>query len=595
VAHDTLTVKSADGTATQIIDVKITGANDVPVISHAAGSDIAGNVTEDAAATLSASGTLSIADADAGQSSFVAQAATAAAHGTFTLTTAGAWTYAADNTQAAIQQLGAGQTLTDSFTAVSLDSAASQVITVTIHGTNDPATISGKASGAVTEDGGVANAIAGTPVASGTLSVTDADAGQAVFQAVLPANLVGTYGDFTFNETSGAWNYTLDPTRSDVLAAAQVAHDTLTVQSADGSAAQVIDVTVTGANDAPVATGTYKHSVIDTVAPDVFADLTGVLTAIDPDAGDTLTWTGGGAGAFGALTVNANGSYSYAVDSVKVNALQLGFNATDSFTVTVTDTAGLADTRTIDVNVVGENDAPVIDVPATVNGLSISFTATDVDDLTLSMRVGGGKAAPLGDLGAVNNGSLTTLTAVAQPTAIDGALKVSDTVNATPVGVCIALGTNSADNFTRPSAAQPTALWGFGGDDILSGGSDNDTLMGGTGNDTFTVDAGIDTIADLGDGSDVLVVSTVAATANAMVVAAFTATAATSNAGTANLTTAGFAVNLASATGANGFTVTNTGAATTLTGSAKADTLIGGTGNDTLVGGAGNDTLTGGL
>src|SRR6185369_7441932 len=395
VAHDTLTVKSADGTATQIIDVKITGANDVPVISHAAGSDIAGNVTEDAAATLSASGTLSIADADAGQSSFVAQAATAAAHGTFTLTTAGAWTYAADNTQAAIQQLGAGQTLTDSFTAVSLDSAASQVITVTIHGTNDPATISGKASGAVTEDGGVANAIAGTPVASGTLSVTDADAGQAVFQAVLPANLVGTYGDFTFNETSGAWNYTLDPTRSDVLAAAQVAHDTLTVQSADGSAAQVIDVTVTGANDAPVATGTYKHSVIDTVAPDVFADLTGVLTAIDPDAGDTLTWTGGGAGAFGALTVNANGSYSYAVDSVKVNALQLGFNATDSFTVTVTDTAGLADTRTIDVNVVGENDAPVIDVPATVNGLSISFTATDVDDLTLSMRVGGGKAAPL--------------------------------------------------------------------------------------------------------------------------------------------------------------------------------------------------------
>src|SRR6185369_1844879 len=118
--------------------------------------------------------------------------------------------------------------------------------------TNDPATISGTAAGAVVGAGGVANAAAGTPVASGTLSVSDADAGQAVFQTVLPGSLVGTYGDFTFNKSSGAWNYTLDPTRSDVLTAAQVVHDTLTVKSADGSATQIIDVTVTGTNDVPV-------------------------------------------------------------------------------------------------------------------------------------------------------------------------------------------------------------------------------------------------------------------------------------------------------------------------------------------------------
>ncbi len=84
------------------------------------------------------------------------------------------------------------------------------------------------------------------------------------------------------------------------------------------------------------------------------------------------------------------------------------------------------------------------------------------------------------------------------------------------------------------------------------------------------------------------------ATANATVVAAFTASVATSNAGTANLTTNGFNVNLAAATGANGFTVTNIGTAAALTGSAKADILIGGIGDDTLTGGAGNDTLTGG-
>ena len=76
--------------------------------------------------------------------------------------------------------------------------------------------------------------------------------------------------------------------------------------------------------------------------------------------------------------------------------------------------------------------------------------------------------------------------------------------------------------------------------------------------------------------------------------AAFTATAATSNSGTATFLTTGFAINLANATGPNGYTVTNTGAATTLTGSSKADSLAGGTGNDTLIGGSGIDLLTGG-
>ena len=57
--------------------------------------------------------------------------------GTFTLAANGTWTYTANNSQTAIQQLGAGQSLTDSFTAVSSDGTASQIVTVTIHGTND--------------------------------------------------------------------------------------------------------------------------------------------------------------------------------------------------------------------------------------------------------------------------------------------------------------------------------------------------------------------------------------------------------------------------------------------------------------------------
>src|SRR5438067_9905764 len=91
------------------------------------------------AGNISTSGALTIADVDAGQSNFTAQASTPGSNGfgTFTLAANGAWTYTANDSLPAIQQLGAGQSLTDSFIAVSSDGTASQVVTVTIHGTDD--------------------------------------------------------------------------------------------------------------------------------------------------------------------------------------------------------------------------------------------------------------------------------------------------------------------------------------------------------------------------------------------------------------------------------------------------------------------------
>ncbi|EYD76343.1 Flagellin hook IN motif protein family [Rubellimicrobium mesophilum DSM 19309] len=151
------------------------------VITHQVPAGAAGEVTEDQAATLRASGALTITDADAGEASFRTQSGTAGSNGfgTFALDASGHWTYSADNGSAAIQKLGAGQTLTDSFTAVSFDGSASQVVTVTIHGTNDAAAI-GLAQGAdtsVTEDES-----ATTLTATGHLTVSDADQGQASFQ-----------------------------------------------------------------------------------------------------------------------------------------------------------------------------------------------------------------------------------------------------------------------------------------------------------------------------------------------------------------------------------------------------------------------------
>ncbi|WEX00469.1 retention module-containing protein [Pseudomonas nitroreducens] len=144
----------------------------------------------------------------------------------------------------------------------------------------------------------------------------------------------------------------------------------------------VVNVGITPVNDAPVATGTYTSTVTDTAANDSFADIKGQLTATDVD--DTnLTWSGSAKGAYGELTVNADGSYTYVVDANAVNALPQGQNPSESFTVTVTDPSGATDTRVITINVQGANDTPVAqDGQASITEDSViggQLVATDRD------------------------------------------------------------------------------------------------------------------------------------------------------------------------------------------------------------------------
>jgi VCBS repeat-containing protein len=107
-----------------------------------------GSVQEDtsvAGGKLVTSGALTITDADQGQSSFQANDALVGTYGIFALAADGTWTYSVDNNLAAIQALNSGQSLTDSFTAFSSDSTASQVVNVTIIGLDDVNAITGTA------------------------------------------------------------------------------------------------------------------------------------------------------------------------------------------------------------------------------------------------------------------------------------------------------------------------------------------------------------------------------------------------------------------------------------------------------------------
>ena len=194
---DSITVQSADGTPSTIT-VEIAGTNDAAVITPAVVS-----LTE-TDAPLSTSGTLAITDVDS-PATFQAQSSVAGSngYGHFTVNTDGSWTYTADS---AHNEFAAGKTYTDSITVQSADGTPS-TITVEIAGTNDAAVITGTDSATTKED------TAPNPV-SGTLSVTDADAGEASFQ--VQSSTAGAHGTFSI-DAAGHWTYTLnnaDPGRT---------------------------------------------------------------------------------------------------------------------------------------------------------------------------------------------------------------------------------------------------------------------------------------------------------------------------------------------------------------------------------------------
>ncbi|WP_040916566.1 VCBS domain-containing protein, partial [Legionella tunisiensis] len=138
---ETFKVASIDGTS-GTVTVTIQGINDIPIL----GGISVGTVKEDnlvVNGNLTKNGKLTITDVDTDQSEYQPQASVAGTYGTFTLSADGTWTYMASNSNPAVQSLGASQSVIDSFVAVSSDGSASQVVTVTIQGTNDIPTIAG--------------------------------------------------------------------------------------------------------------------------------------------------------------------------------------------------------------------------------------------------------------------------------------------------------------------------------------------------------------------------------------------------------------------------------------------------------------------
>lgn len=173
--------------------------------------------------------------------------------------------------------------------------------------------------------------------------------------------LNGLYGTFTLN-ANGSYTYTLNNNLGAVqgLTTGETLLDVLPYKvtnilgaALNGSYA----VTIHGTNDAPtmsLAAAAFARTDLT---------LTGVLPPPhDPDAHDTASYQPltAQAGLYGTLTLNADGTYTYVLNSTldTVRELGVGESLPDVFSCTVIDSHGATGAGVFTITINGSNDAP---------------------------------------------------------------------------------------------------------------------------------------------------------------------------------------------------------------------------------------------
>ena len=297
--------------------------------------------------------------------------AVAGTYGTLTLNADGSWSYVPN---AAANALAVGETGSDSFTYTVSDGhggTATTTLSLTVTGANDgPVAVADAATtGENTTASGNVLANDSDADASDVLTVSAVD-GSA---ANVGSAVAGTYGTLTLN-ADGSWSY-VPNAAANALAVGETGSDSFTYTVSDGhggTAITTLSLTVTGANDGPVAvadastTGENTTASGNVLANDSDADASDVLTvsAVDGSAANVGSAV---AGTYGTLTLNADGSWSY-VPNAAANALAVGETGSDSFTYTVSDGHGGTAITTLSLTVTGANDGPVAVADAATTG-----------------------------------------------------------------------------------------------------------------------------------------------------------------------------------------------------------------------------------
>ena len=178
----------------------------------------------------------SITDPDSGENVF-ASLNDIADYGTFNVLSNGLWSYLLNQSVNFIRE---GETLTDRFYLRTFDGGV-ELVTLNIIGQNDVAIITGTDKGEIFVDS--SQAATGFFEFSGSVTVTDADEGEGLFQAF--SDVAGSYGSFTLSE-SGDWSYRVASNISAIQGLSEDEHgnpdviiDSITVQTIDGTSTEL--------------------------------------------------------------------------------------------------------------------------------------------------------------------------------------------------------------------------------------------------------------------------------------------------------------------------------------------------------------------
>ena len=253
---------------------------------------------------------------------------------------------------------------------------------------NDAAALSGTFTGTVKEDTDVSGS---TLTATGTIATSDVDTGQA--HTTVQTNTPGQYGTFSI-DAAGAWTYVASNGQVAIqqLALGQTLTETFTVTSQDGTASQPGHDHGAGHQRSAGAYGGQLASYTDTAATDLFATTTGQIaigagavgTLSDVDQTGSYTFARAGTAmedatndAYGMLTVNPDGSYSFAPNAAAINALTQ--STTLTYTILVDDGSGVANatnTASFTLTLNGVQDTP------TTGGATTPSVTEDLNVLT---------------------------------------------------------------------------------------------------------------------------------------------------------------------------------------------------------------------
>jgi VCBS repeat-containing protein len=337
-------------------------------------------------------------------------------YGTLTIFPDGTYTYAVDNTNADVQALRLNSDLLlERFTYTITDNEAptpetdTAEIIVLIRGQNDNPVAADDAATAI-EAGGLNNNQPGVnPIGNVLNNDSDVDGGEVPgdlplhdygetravasvrtgvengsgTDGILGTELRGTYGWLTLR-TDGSYSYRLDNTMTEVQALRQgdTLADNFTYNVIDASGAQdsaLLAITIEGRNDTPIALNDTNTAIeaggLNNASPGVnpSGNVLGNDTDVDAN-GETLSVVGvrhgvsAGIigtpliGAYGSLTLNADGSYTYVVDNAnaQVQALRTSADAlVETFIYQIRDLAGATSSALLTITVRGTNDNPL--------------------------------------------------------------------------------------------------------------------------------------------------------------------------------------------------------------------------------------------